>query len=50
MDTSMEALQRGALAPDITLPNQDGEEISFSSLWSREGTHGTVFVFLRHFG
>ena len=37
----------GALAPDVTLPDQDGVAVAFSALWARQPT---VFVFLRHFG
>jgi len=37
----------GGLAPDVTLPDQDGAPVAFSALWARQPT---VFVFLRHFG
>jgi len=45
--TSAPPVVVGALAPDVTLPDQDGAPVAFSALWARQPT---VFVFLRHFG
>lgn len=40
-------LQIGDQAPNVTLPNQDGQAVSLASLWQAQPT---VLVFLRHFG
>lgn len=37
----------GDPAPDLSLPDQDGEEIRFSNLWHRQPL---ILVFLRHLG
>jgi peroxiredoxin len=38
----------GDTAPEATLPDYNGKELSFSSLW--KSNKMTVFIFLRHFG
>jgi peroxiredoxin len=37
----------GNLVPDATLPDHEGHEITFSTLWKQQPT---IFYFMRHFG
>jgi peroxiredoxin len=41
------ALQPGDLAPDLTLPDQDGQAHTLADFWRDQPT---MLVFLRHFG
>jgi peroxiredoxin len=43
----MARLQVGDLAPDITLVDGKGQEVSLASHWKRSAV---LLVFLRHFG
>ncbi len=47
MEIADMTLNLGDPAPDLTLPNQDGEVVAFSQCWQQMPT---AFVFLRHFG
>lgn len=44
---SSASFEVGEHAPDVVLPNQDGEEVRFSSCWS---ARPSLFLFIRHFG
>lgn len=37
----------GSSAPDLTLPDDAGEEVHFSDVWRRQSL---VLLFVRHFG
>ena len=43
----MMALQKGDLAPNLTLPDQDDQAHALADFWHAQPT---MLVFLRHFG
>jgi peroxiredoxin len=41
------SVETGHAAPDITLRDENGQEVALSAYWQRQPT---VLVFVRHFG